>query len=62
MTYIFKYLHSLDVEDFKDMKLGYSITFEEGSPKITRTTIKWKEVLLMELTMRQKETNAYFLR
>ncbi|XLU48436.1 hypothetical protein S245_043250, partial [Arachis hypogaea] len=24
---IFKYLHSLDVEDFKDMKLGYSITF-----------------------------------
>ncbi|XLT86574.1 hypothetical protein HN873_008327 [Arachis hypogaea] len=62
MTYIFKYLHSLDVEDFKDMKLGYSITFEEGSSKITRTTIKWKEVLLMELTMRQKETNAYFLR
>ncbi|KAJ1419609.1 Nucleosome assembly protein [Sesbania bispinosa] len=24
---IFKYLDSLDVEDFKDMKLGYSITF-----------------------------------
>ncbi|KAI7979099.1 NAP1-related protein 2 [Camellia lanceoleosa] len=24
---IFKYLDSLDVEDFKDLKLGYSITF-----------------------------------
>ncbi|KAI7979059.1 NAP1-related protein 2 [Camellia lanceoleosa] len=26
---IFKYLDSLDVEDFKDLKLGYSITFNE---------------------------------
>ncbi|CAL5370646.1 unnamed protein product [Camellia sinensis] len=25
---IFKYLDSLDVEDFKDLKLGYSITFD----------------------------------
>ncbi|CAL9754487.1 unnamed protein product, partial [Musa acuminata subsp. burmannicoides] len=24
---IFKFLHSLDVEDFKDVKTGYSITF-----------------------------------
>ncbi|XP_028080528.1 NAP1-related protein 2-like isoform X2 [Camellia sinensis] len=34
---IFKYLDSLDVEDFKDLKLGYSITF------ITGSNIKWKE-------------------
>nr|DAD34859.1 TPA_asm: hypothetical protein HUJ06_005499 [Nelumbo nucifera] len=34
---IFKFLNSLDVEDFKDVKSGYSITF------ITGTTIKWKE-------------------
>ncbi|KAF3444783.1 hypothetical protein FNV43_RR14476 [Rhamnella rubrinervis] len=60
---IFKYLDSLDVEDFKDVKLGYSITFnfnenpyfedtkltktftffDEGTTKITGTTIKWKE-------------------
>ncbi|KAJ4962036.1 hypothetical protein NE237_021946 [Protea cynaroides] len=60
---IFKYLSSLDVEDFKDVKLGYSITFnfnpnsyfedtkltktftflDEGTTKITGTTIKWKE-------------------
>ncbi|RWR84029.1 Nucleosome assembly protein NAP [Cinnamomum micranthum f. kanehirae] len=60
---IFKYLLSLDVEDFKDVKAGYSITFnfspnpyfedsnltkafsfsDEGTTKITGTTIKWKE-------------------
>ncbi|KAJ4973149.1 hypothetical protein NE237_006323 [Protea cynaroides] len=60
---IFKYLSSLDVEDFKDVKSGYSITFyfnpnphfedtklkktftfsDEGTTKITGTTIKWKE-------------------
>ncbi|XP_058096523.1 NAP1-related protein 2-like isoform X2 [Magnolia sinica] len=60
---IFKYLLSLDVEDFKDVKSGYSITFhfspnpyfedtkltktfsfyDEGTTKITGTTIKWKE-------------------
>ncbi|KAH7532634.1 hypothetical protein FEM48_Zijuj04G0042400 [Ziziphus jujuba var. spinosa] len=60
---IFKYLDSLDVEDFKDVKSGYSITFnfnenpyfedakltkaftffDEGTTKITGTTIKWKE-------------------
>ncbi|KAF7819701.1 NAP1-related protein 2-like [Senna tora] len=60
---IFKYLYSLDVEDFKDVKLGYSITFnfkenpyfedsnltktftffDDGTTKITGTTIKWKE-------------------
>ncbi|XP_028806421.1 NAP1-related protein 1 isoform X2 [Neltuma alba] len=60
---IFKYLDSLDVEDFKDVKLGYSITFnfkenpcfedsrltkaftffDDGTTKITGTTIKWKE-------------------
>ncbi|KAK2994640.1 hypothetical protein RJ640_025694 [Escallonia rubra] len=60
---IFKYLDTLDVEDFKDVKLGYSITFnfksnpyfedtklkktytfyDEGTTKITGTTIKWKE-------------------
>ncbi|RRT49885.1 hypothetical protein B296_00031026 [Ensete ventricosum] len=27
LTAIFKFLHSLDVEDFKDVKTGYSITF-----------------------------------
>ncbi|XP_024029635.1 NAP1-related protein 2 [Morus notabilis] len=60
---IFKYLYSLDVEDFKDIKSGYSITFnfnnnpyfedaklsktftfsDEGTTKISGTTIKWKE-------------------
>ncbi|KAG9451276.1 hypothetical protein H6P81_011241 [Aristolochia fimbriata] len=60
---IFKYLQSLDVEDSKDIKSGYSITFifspnpyfedtkltktfsfyDEGTTKITGTTIKWKE-------------------
>ncbi|KAF8408090.1 hypothetical protein HHK36_007231 [Tetracentron sinense] len=60
---IFKHLSSLDVEDFKDVKSGYSITFnfnpnpyfedmkltktftffDEGTTKITGTTIKWKE-------------------
>ncbi|XP_059670322.1 NAP1-related protein 2-like [Cornus florida] len=60
---IFKYLNSLDVEDFKDVKSGYSISFnfkpnpyfedakltktftffDEGTTKITGTTIKWKE-------------------
>ncbi|KAG6480032.1 hypothetical protein ZIOFF_063509 [Zingiber officinale] len=60
---ILKYLVSLDVEDFKDVKSGYSITFnfspnpyfedtsltktysffDEGTTKITGTTIKWKE-------------------
>ncbi|XP_038686923.1 NAP1-related protein 1-like [Tripterygium wilfordii] len=60
---IFKHLTSLEVEDFKDVKSGYSITFnfepnpffedtklvksftflEEGSTKITATSIKWKE-------------------
>ncbi|KAJ0099958.1 hypothetical protein Patl1_21922 [Pistacia atlantica] len=60
---IFKYMHSLDVEDFEDVKSGYSITFnfrenpyfentkltktfkflDEGTTKITGTTIKWKE-------------------
>ncbi|XP_043705925.1 NAP1-related protein 2-like isoform X1 [Telopea speciosissima] len=60
---IFKYLSSLDVEDFKDVKSGYSISFnfnpnphfedtkltktftffDEGTTKITGTTIKWKE-------------------
>ncbi|XP_042502647.1 NAP1-related protein 2-like [Macadamia integrifolia] len=60
---IFKYLSSLEVEDFKDVKSGYSITFnfnpnphfedtkltktftffDEGTTKITGTTIKWKE-------------------
>ncbi|XP_077213370.1 NAP1-related protein 2-like [Tasmannia lanceolata] len=60
---IFKYLLSLDVEDFKDVKSGYSVTFnfspnpyfedtkltktfcffDEGTAKITGTTIKWKE-------------------
>uniref|UniRef100_A0A5B6ZX19 Putative NAP1-related protein 2 n=1 Tax=Davidia involucrata TaxID=16924 RepID=A0A5B6ZX19_DAVIN len=60
---IFKHLSSLEVEDFKDVKLGYSITFnfnpnpyfedtkltktftflDEGTTKITATSIKWKE-------------------
>ncbi|KAL5992118.1 hypothetical protein ACLOJK_013033 [Asimina triloba] len=60
---IFKYLLSLDVEDFKDVKSGYSITLnfspnpyfedtkltktysfsDDGTTKITGTTIKWKE-------------------
>ncbi|KAA8540960.1 hypothetical protein F0562_024902 [Nyssa sinensis] len=60
---IFKYLSSLEVEDFKDVKSGYSITFsfntnpyfedtkltktftflDEGTTKITATSIKWKE-------------------
>ncbi|KAA8530357.1 hypothetical protein F0562_005066 [Nyssa sinensis] len=51
---IFKYLDSLDVEDFKDVKLGIlhhiyaKLTktftfFDEGTTKITGTTIKWKE-------------------
>lgn len=60
---IFKYLSSLEVEDSKDVKSGYSITFnfnpnpyfedlkltktftflDEGTTKITATTIKWKE-------------------
>ncbi|CAK9158676.1 unnamed protein product [Ilex paraguariensis] len=60
---IFKYLRSLEVEDFKDVKSGYSITFtfnpnpyfedtkltksftflDEGTTKITATSIKWKE-------------------
>ncbi|KAL0001677.1 hypothetical protein SO802_015458 [Lithocarpus litseifolius] len=65
---IFKYLDSLDVEDFKDVKSGYSITFNfnenpyfedpklpktfiffgEGTTKITGTTIKWKEDMVMD--------------
>ncbi|KAL3819404.1 hypothetical protein ACJIZ3_005361 [Penstemon smallii] len=60
---IFKYLGNLEVEDNKDVKSGYSITFnfkpnpyfedtkltktftflEEGTTKITATSIKWKE-------------------
>ncbi|CAN6479163.1 unnamed protein product [Victoria cruziana] len=60
---IFKYLKSLDVDDCKDLKSGYTITFnfspnpyfedtkltktyyfdEEGVPKITGTTIRWKD-------------------
>ncbi|KAI3820821.1 hypothetical protein L1987_08370 [Smallanthus sonchifolius] len=60
---IFKHLTSLEVEDMKDVKSGYSITFnfspnpyfedtkltktftflDEGSTKITATSIKWKE-------------------
>lgn len=60
---VFKYVDSLEVEDFKDVKSGYSITFnfkpnpyfedtkltktitffEDGTTKITGTTIKWKE-------------------
>lgn len=61
---IFRYLSSLEVEDFKDVKSGYSITFnfspnpyfedtkltktftfldDDGSMKITATSIKWKE-------------------
>ncbi|KAK9277881.1 hypothetical protein L1049_027438 [Liquidambar formosana] len=60
---IFKYLSSLEVEDSKDVKSGYSITFnfnpnpyfedtkltkaftflDEGTTKITATSIKWKE-------------------
>lgn len=60
---IFKHLTSLEVEDCKDVKLGYSITFnfspnpyfedskltktftflDEGTTKITATSIKWKE-------------------
>ncbi|GAV57825.1 NAP domain-containing protein [Cephalotus follicularis] len=61
---IFKHLSSLEVEDFKDVKSGYSITFnfspnpyfedtkltktftyvdDEGTTKITSTSIKWKE-------------------
>ncbi|PIN23921.1 DNA replication factor/protein phosphatase inhibitor SET/SPR-2 [Handroanthus impetiginosus] len=60
---IFKYLSNLEVEDSKDVKSGYSITFhfkpnpyfedtkltktftflEEGTTKITATSIKWKE-------------------
>ncbi|KFK44032.1 hypothetical protein AALP_AA1G206500 [Arabis alpina] len=56
---IFKFLSSLDVEDAKDVKSGYSITFpsitfngkltktftflEEGTTKITATPINWKE-------------------
>ncbi|EYU24381.1 hypothetical protein ABFS82_04G158300 [Erythranthe guttata] len=60
---IFKYLSNLEVEDCKDVKSGYSITFhfkpnpffedakltktfaflEEGTTKITATSIKWKE-------------------
>ncbi|XP_031405565.1 NAP1-related protein 2 isoform X2 [Punica granatum] len=60
---IFKHLSSLEVEDFKDVKSGYSITFnfrpnpffedtkltktftflDEGTTKITATSIKWKE-------------------
>ncbi|KAL1322711.1 hypothetical protein HN51_067706 [Arachis hypogaea] len=46
---IFKYLHSLDVEDFKDMKLGYSITFNfKDNPyfedtKLTKTFTFFEE-------------------
>ncbi|KAL6541826.1 Asparagine-rich protein (ARP protein) [Orobanche gracilis] len=60
---IFKYLNNLEVEDCKDVKSGYSITFhfkpnpyfedskltktfaflEEGTTKITATSIKWIE-------------------
>ncbi|CAL5362206.1 unnamed protein product [Camellia sinensis] len=60
---IFKHLDSLEVEDFKDVKSGYSITFnfkanpyfedtkltktftflDEGTTKITATSIMWKE-------------------
>lgn len=60
---IFKYLDAVEVEDFKDVKLGFSITFnfkanpyfedtklvktftflDEGTTKITGTTIRWKE-------------------
>ncbi|KAG6389999.1 hypothetical protein SASPL_151475 [Salvia splendens] len=60
---IFKYLINLEVEDCKDVKSGYSITFEfkpnpyfeetkltktfmfleEGTTKISSTSIKWKE-------------------
>ncbi|KAL6955159.1 NAP1-related protein 2, partial [Sarracenia purpurea var. burkii] len=60
---IFRYLSSLEVKDFKDVKSGYSIAFnfspnpyfedtkltkmftflDEGTTKITATSIKWKE-------------------
>lgn len=60
---IFKHLTSLEVEDSKDVKSGFSITFnfspnpyfedtkltktitflDEGTTKITATSIKWKE-------------------
>ncbi|ERM94443.1 hypothetical protein AMTRI_Chr04g252890 [Amborella trichopoda] len=64
---VFKYLQSLDVQDFKDVKSGYSIAFnfstnpyfentkltktisfsDEGTSKITGTTIKWKDGMEM---------------
>ncbi|KAL6541343.1 hypothetical protein OROHE_011051 [Orobanche hederae] len=48
---VFKFLNNLEVEDFEDVKSGYSITFltktftflEEGITKIAATSIKWKE-------------------
>ncbi|XP_030954229.1 NAP1-related protein 2-like [Quercus lobata] len=46
---IFKYLDSLDVEDFKDVKSGYSITFNFNEnpyfedPKLTKTFIFFGE-------------------
>ncbi|GAB2269966.1 NAP1- protein 2 [Dionaea muscipula] len=60
---IFKFLSCLEVEDSKDVKSGYSITFnfnpnpyfedakltktftflDEGTTKVTATSIKWKE-------------------
>ncbi|KAI4329618.1 hypothetical protein MLD38_027986 [Melastoma candidum] len=60
---VFEYLDSLEVEDSKDVKSGYSITLnfrpipyfedtklvktftflDEGSTKVTATSIKWKE-------------------
>ncbi|GAB4845484.1 Asparagine-rich protein (ARP protein), variant 2 [Ancistrocladus abbreviatus] len=60
---IFKHLNSLEVEDSKDVKSGYTITFnfkpnpyfedtklmktfiflDEGTTKVTATSIKWKE-------------------
>ncbi|CAM8910880.1 hypothetical protein QQ045_031438 [Rhodiola kirilowii] len=60
---IFKHLETIEVEDLKDVKMGYTISFnfnsnpyfedsklsktfnflEEGTVKVTSTSIKWKE-------------------
>ncbi|CAI9754595.1 unnamed protein product [Fraxinus pennsylvanica] len=72
---IFKYLSSLEVEDSKDVKSGYTITFnfnpnpyfedtkltktfnflEEGTTKITATSIKWKAEMGISNTVTEEK-------
>ncbi|KAH7554599.1 hypothetical protein ACOSP7_027963 [Xanthoceras sorbifolium] len=47
---IFKYMHSLDVEDFKDMKTGYCITFNFNKNPYFENTMLTKTLTFLDVT------------